>query len=337
VERRRLGVTGPAVSALGLGCMGMSGSYGRMSEGDAVDAIHRAIALGVTLLDTADVYGLGHNERLVGRAIADRRDEVVLATKFGNVFDEQRGRAGRIDGSREYVRSACEQSLRRLGVETIDLYQQHRVDPATPIEETVGALAELVTEGKIRHVGLSEAAPENIRRASAVHPIASVQSEYSLFERGVEDRVLDVCEELGIGFLAYAPLGRGILGGALTPARRLDEGDKRASDSVYPRVGPSNLAANARLASEVRTVADARGATMAQVALAWLLARRPFVVPIPGSKRVPYVEENVRAVDVELTPSDIDRLDAVAARVVGPRYGPERRGPTRISPPPQTT
>jgi aryl-alcohol dehydrogenase-like predicted oxidoreductase len=328
ISTRELGTHGPVVSAIGLGCMPLSGSYGRVDDADGIRAIQRALDAGVTLLDTADVYGLGHNERLVGRAIAGRRDGVVVATKFGNVFDEQNGRAGRIDGSREYARRACEASLRRLGVETIDLYQLHRVDPQIPIEETVGALAELVNEGKVRHIGLSEAMPADLRRACAVHPLASVQSEYSLFERGVEAEVLDTCEELGIGFLAYAPLGRGILAGNEGPQ---DDTDKRATE-MYPRVGPSHRAANAELVRAVRTIADAHGASIAQVALAWLLSRRPFVVPIPGTKRAQYAEENVRATELELTPDECEVLDGLAARVSGPRYGPGRRTPGWVSP-----
>lgn len=333
MEQRRLGSSGPLVSAIGLGCMPMSGSYGRADEDEAIDTIRHAVAAGVTLIDTADVYGLGHNERLVGRALAGRRDEVVVATKFGNVFEERTGRAGRIDGRPEYVRQACEASLGRLSIDTIDLYQLHRVDPETPIEETVGALAELVTEGKIRHIGLSEAMPEDIRRACAVHPVASVQSEYSLFERGVEAEVLDTCESVGVGFLAYAPLARGVLGGALRPGVPLDETDKRASDALFPRVGPSNIDANARLAATVRSIGEAHRATTAQVALAWLLTRRPFVVPIPGTKRAQRVEENARAVDVELTPDDLETLDGLAAQVSGARYGPGRRPPGWVSPP----
>ena len=318
MDQRLLGDSGPIVSAVGLGCMPMSGSYGRSDDEEATRAIHRALDVGVTLIDTADVYGLGRNERLVGRAIAGRRDEVVLATKFGNVFDEDRGRTGTIDGSRGYVRRACDASLRRLGVDVIDLYQQHRVDPATPVEETVGALAELVEQGKVRHVGLSEATAEDIRRAYAVHPLASLQSEYSLFERGVEVEVLAICTELGIGFLAYAPLGRGILAGSAEPQ---DHTDRRATET-YPRVGPSHREANTRLADEVREVAGRRGATPAQVALAWLLSRQSSVVPIPGTKRSRYVEENARAVEVKLQSDDLLKLDGLASRVSGRRYAP---------------
>jgi aryl-alcohol dehydrogenase-like predicted oxidoreductase len=329
VQTRKLGRVGPEVSAIGLGCMPMSGSYGDASDDDGIATIHRALDLGITLLDTADVYGDGHNEELVGRAIRDRRGEVVLATKFGHVIGGQ----GRIDGRPEYVREACEASLRRLGVDHIDLYQQHRVDPETPIEETIGALAELVHAGKIRWIGMSEARPPDLRRAAAVHPITSLQSEYSLLERGVEGEVLDTCEELGIGFLPFAPLVRGLLSGSLTPDRQLDEGDWRRAGR-FPRVGPEHLEANAALATAVREIAEAHGATPAQVALAWLLGRRPWIVPIPGTKRIPYVEDNAGAADVRLDPADEERLEGLAAAVEGPRYDSEARTPTWTSPPP---
>jgi len=309
--------------------MPMSGSYGNADDSEAIATIHRALDLGITLLDTADVYGAGHNEELVGRAIRDRRDGVVLATKFGNPM----GGKGEINGRPEYVRQACEASLRRLGVDHIDLYQQHRVDPRTPIEETVGALSELVQEGKIRWIGLSEALAPDIRRAHAVHPVSSVQSEYSLLERGVEQEVLVTCEELGIGFLPFAPLVRGLLAGSLTPGQELDEGDWRAAGR-FPRVGPEHLEANAALATAVREIAEAHGATPAQVALAWLLGRKPWIVPIPGTKRARYVEDNAGAADLRLTPDDEARLDGLAAAVQGPRYESEARTPTWVSPPP---
>jgi aryl-alcohol dehydrogenase-like predicted oxidoreductase len=333
MQERRLGSDGPLVSAIGLGCMPMSGTYGIADEREAIATIHRALDEGITLLDTADVYGLGHNERLVGRAIADRRDAVVIATKFGNVFDEADGRAGRVSGEPAYVRLACEASLRRLGVDTIDLYQQHRVDLETPIEETVGALAELVEEGKIRFIGLSEAVPDDIRRAAAVHPIASVQSEYSVLERGVERDVLATCDELGIGFLAFAPFMRGLLSGSLSADRELEPDDKRGTDRTYPRVGPTHRAANARLAAEVQAIGDAHDATMAQVALAWLLTRRPYLVPIPGTKHPSYVEQNAHAIELSLTDEDLAALDSLASRVSGERYGAERPQPGRASPP----
>jgi aryl-alcohol dehydrogenase-like predicted oxidoreductase len=330
MQLRQLGSEGPRVSAIGLGCMPMSGVYGAASEAEGIAAIHRAIDVGVTLLDTADVYGEGHNEELVGRAIRDRRDRVVVATKFGLIPGSQ---PRRIDGSPAYVRQACEASLRRLGIETIDLYQQHRVDPAIPIEETIGAVAELVQEGKVRFVGLSEALPPDLRRAAAVHPIASVQSEYSIVERGVEAETLDVCEELGIGFLAFSPLSRGLLGGGLTPERELESGDARGPGSRFPRVGPGNLPANAELARAVTEIAAARETTPARVALAWLLARRPWIVPIPGSKRAHQVQDNAGAPDLELGADETARLDDLAAQVQGLRYGGEATIPDWVSPP----
>lgn len=328
---RQLGKIGPEVSALGLGCMPMSGVYGSTSDADGIATVHRALDLGITLLDTADVYGDGHNEKLVGRAIRGRRHEVVVATKFGILRDTQGGLGG-ISGRPEYVRQACEASLRRLEVETIDLYQQHRVDPATPIEETVGALADLVQEGKIRFIGLSEALPPDLRRAAAVHPITSLQSEYSLLERGVEDDVLETCEELGIGFLPFAPLVRGLLAGSLTAEHKLEAGDFRAGD-LFPRVGPENLAANAEVAAEVQHIATAHDASPAQVALAWLLARHPWIVPIPGTKRVAYLEDNAQAPELELTGQDEAYLDGLAARVRGERYGEAAGTPDWVSPP----
>jgi aryl-alcohol dehydrogenase-like predicted oxidoreductase len=325
VQTRQLGRVGPEVSALGLGCMPMSGSYGDAADDDGIATIHRAIELGVTLLDTADVYGSGHNEELVGRAIADRREKVVLATKFGNTPNG-------INGTPAYVHEACDASLRRLGVDHIDLYQAHRVDPKVPIEETVGAMAELVTAGKVRWLGLSEALAPDLHRASAVHPISTVQSEYSLMERGVEDAVLPACEELGIGFLPFSPLGRGLLGGSLTPDTKLDEGDWRGQGR-FPRVGPEHLAANAALADGVKALAAEKGVSPAQIALAWLLAQRPWIVPIPGTKRARYIEDNVGAADVTLTDADNERLGALAAGVEGPRYESEERTPTWVSPP----
>jgi aryl-alcohol dehydrogenase-like predicted oxidoreductase len=329
VKERQLGRVGPAVSAIGLGCMPMSGTYGSAEDADGIATIHRALELGVTLLDTADVYGLGHNEELVGRAIRNRRDEVVLATKFGIVRAGER--VAGFDSSPEYVRAACDASLRRLGVETIDLYQQHRVDPSTPIEETVGALAELVEAGKVRYIGLSEALAPDLQRAAAVHPISSLQSEYSLLERGVETEILDTCEELGIGFLPFAPLVRGLLAGSLTAERELEPDDMRAGDR-FPRVGPEHRGANAELAAAVLEIAASHDASPAQVALAWLLARRPWVVPIPGTKRIAYLEDNAAAPELELTAADEARLEGLAARVSGPRYGGEVETPAWVSP-----
>lgn len=336
MESRRLGRAGPTVSAVGLGCMPMSGTYGATADADGIATIRRALDLGINLLDTADAYGNGHNEELVGRAIRGRREEVVLATKFGNVRDVHGSLVG-IDGRPEYVRRSCEESLRRLRVETIDLYQQHRVDPDTPIEETVGAMAELVAEGKVRFLGLSEALAPDLRRAAAVHPIASLQSEYSLLERSVEREVLDICEELGIGFLPFAPLVRGLLGGSLTRERQLDADDLRLSGR-FPRVGPDHLAANAPLAQLLVEIAGAHDATPAQVALAWLLARRPWIVPIPGTKRIAYLEDNAKAPELMLTPQDETRLETLAARVQGERYASQAqvstwRPPDWVSPP----
>ena len=330
MRERQLGRVGPVVSAIGLGCMPMSGVYGATSDDDGIATIHRALDLGVNLLDTADVYGDGHNEELVGRAIRGRRDEVVLATKFAIRRDAQGEMT--ISGRPEYIREACEASLRRLGVETIDLYQQHRVDPKTPIEETVGALAGLVAEGKVRFIGLSEALPEDLRRAAAVHPISSLQSEYSLLERSVEGEVLDTCEELGIGFLPFAPLVRGVLAGSLTPATELDEGDFRANDR-FPRVSPEHLAANTQLAQLVIEIAGAHETTPARVALAWLLSRRGWIVPIPGTKRASYLEDNAGAPELELGADDLARLDGLAADVHGERYGGNTPTPTWVSPP----
>jgi aryl-alcohol dehydrogenase-like predicted oxidoreductase len=331
MEARQLGRVGPTVSAIGLGCMPMSGVYGSTSDAEGIAAIHRALDLGITLLDTADVYGDGHNEQLVGQAIRGRRDEVVLATKFGNVRDA-RGRPGRINGRPEYVHEACEASLARLGVDTIDLYQQHRVDPDTPIEETVGAMAELVDEGKVRYLGLSEALTPDLHRAAAVHPISSVQSEYSLLERSVESNVLGACEELGIGFLPFSPLLRGLLAGSLTGDSQLDKDDFRSADR-FPRVGPEHRSSNARLVEVVREVADQHGCTLGQVALAWLLGRRPWIVPIPGTKRAAYVEENSLAPRLTLTAEDRERLDGLSVEVQGDRYGGDARTPDWVSPP----
>jgi aryl-alcohol dehydrogenase-like predicted oxidoreductase len=330
---RRLGRHGLEVSALGLGCMGMSpGFYGVTDEDEAIRTIHRALELGVTLLDTADMYGWGHNEQLVGRALEGRRDQAVLATKFGNARDEDG--AWRIDGRPEYVREACEASLRRLGVDVIDLYQQHRVDPDTPIEETIGAMQELVDAGKVRYIGLSEARPEDLRRAVATAPVSTLQSEYSLFERGHEGEVLPACEELGLGFLAYAPLGRGLLTGRIRSEADFDDEDARGS-GMWTRTIGENLARNLELAAEVEAVAEARGATASQVALAWLLARRNWIVPIPGTKRVRYLEENAGAAALELTDDELERLDAVVGpggHAAGERY-PAGREPSWVSPP----
>jgi aryl-alcohol dehydrogenase-like predicted oxidoreductase len=318
MERRKLGTQGLEVSAEGLGCMGMSEFYGRADEGEAIATIHRAIELGVDFLDTADMYGPFTNELLVGRAIADRRDKVVLATKFGNERREDGSWVG-INGKPEYVRSACEASLRRLGVEHIDLYYQHRVDKTVPIEETVGAMAALVEEGKVRHLGLSEASPETIRRASEVHPISALQTEYSLWTRDPEAEVLPTVRELGIGFVAYSPLGRGFLSGRFRSPDDLPADDFRHN---HPRFQGENFRRNLELVERVREIAEEKGVTPGQLALAWVLAQGKDVVPIPGTKRREYLEENVAATEIELTADDLARLDEAAPRGVtsGDRY-----------------
>jgi aryl-alcohol dehydrogenase-like predicted oxidoreductase len=313
--------TSLTVSTLGLGCMGMSEFYGRGDEGEAIATIHRALDLGVTFLDTADMYGPFTNEQLVGKAIAERRDEVQLATKFGNERKPDGTRVG-VNGRPEYVRAACDASLHRLGVDHIDLYYQHRVDRTVPIEETVGAMAELVEVGKVRHLGLSEASAANIRKAHATHPITALQTEYSLFTRDLEDEILPTIRELGIGLVPYSPLGRGILTGAITSEQSLDETDSRRS-AYFPRLNGEALQANLRLVDQVRAIADEKGCTPGQLALAWVLAQGDDVVPIPGTKRVKYLEENVGAADVTLTADDLDRLAQAVPReaVVGERYG----------------
>jgi len=319
MKTRRLGSRGLEVSAVGLGCMGMSEFYGAIDEDEAVATIHRALELGVTLIDTADIYGPFTNERLVGRAIAGRRDAVVLATKFGNVRREDGSWVG-IDGRPEYVHSACDASLKRLGVEHIDLYYQHRVDKKVPIEETVGAMAELVQAGKVRHLGLSEASPETIRRAHAVHPITALQTEYSLWSRDPEERLLPTVRELGIGFVAYAPIGRGFLSGRFrSPDDVGDEGDFR---SRHPRFQGDNFRRNRELVERLEALAAEKGVTPAQLALAWVLHQGDDIVPIPGTKHRTYLQENVAAVEIELSEEDLARIDEAAPRGVtaGDRY-----------------
>ncbi len=319
---RTLGTASPlTVSSMGLGCMGMSEFYGLPDEAAGIETIHRALDLGVTFLDTADMYGPFTNEMLVGRAIAGRRDEVQLATKFGNMRGPNGERLG-INGTPEYVRSACDASLQRLGVDHIDLYYQHRVDPNVPIEETVGAMAELVQAGKVRHLGLSEAAPATIRRAHAVHPITALQTEYSLFTRDLEDEILPTIRELGIGLVPYSPLGRGILTGRLTAESVGREADARQSP-YFPRFQGEALDANLQLVANVTALAEQKGVTPGQIALAWVLAQGEDVVPIPGTKRVKYLEENAAARSVELSPSEVAALEDAVPRgaVVGPRYG----------------
>jgi aryl-alcohol dehydrogenase-like predicted oxidoreductase len=318
MRNRRLGRPGLEVSTIGLGCMGMSDFYGGRDEAEAVATIHRAIDLGVTFLDTADMYGVGRNEELVGRAIRGRRDQVVLATKFGNVRAPDGTPLG-VNGRPDYVRSACEGSLRRLGVDVIDLYYQHRVDPETPIEETVGAMAELVRQGKVRHLGLSEAAPATVRRAHAVHPIAALQTEYSLWSREPEAEILPTVRELGIGFVAYSPLGRGFLTGQIKSPEDLEPDDWRRQS---PRFQGENFQRNLDLAAKVEAIARHKGCTPGQLALAWVLAQGEEVVPIPGTKRRRYLEENVGAAGVELTLGDLAEIDAAmpAGAAAGDRY-----------------
>jgi aryl-alcohol dehydrogenase-like predicted oxidoreductase len=304
METRKLGSEGLEVSEQGLGCMGMSAWYGATDEEESIATIHRALEHGVTLFDTADVYGQGTNEELVGRALAGRRDDVVIATKFGNRWFDDGTRT--IDGSPDYVRTAIDASLRRLKVDHVDLYYQHRVDANTPIEETVGAMAELVEAGKVKYIGLSEAGPQTIRRAHAVHPITALQSEWSLWTRDPEAEVVPTTRELGIGFVAYSPLGRGFLAGRFSSPDDLDEGDFRKH---HPRMSGENLEHNRRLADRVRELAEEKGCTPAQLALAWVLSRGDDVVPLPGTKRRRYLEENVAASEVELTDDDLRRLD----------------------------
>jgi aryl-alcohol dehydrogenase-like predicted oxidoreductase len=320
VEQRTLG-QGLVVSALGLGCMGMSQSYGPGDERESLATIHRALDLGITFLDTADMYGPFTNERLVGRAIAGRRDEVVLATKFGNERRED-GSFVRVNGEPEYVRRACDASLQRLGVDHIDLYYQHRVDTTVPAEDTWGAMAELVAAGKVRHLGISEAAPATVRRAHAVHPVSAGQYEWSLFSRDLEDEVLGTLRELGIGVVAYSPLGRGFLSGRITSPDHFGEDDFRRG---HPRFVGENFDRNLELVERVRELAAAKGVTPSQLAIAWVLAQGDDVVPIPGTKRRQYLEENAGALEVELTPEDLAAIEEVAPRgsVAGPRYGAE--------------
>ncbi len=318
MNNRTLGNEGLVVSELGLGCMGMSEFYGTPDEDESIATIHRAIELGITFLDTADMYGPFTNERLVGTAIADRRDEVVLATKFGNERAEDGTRLG-INGRPEYVRRACDASLSRLGVDHIDLYYQHRVDPDTLVEETWGAMKELVEAGKVRFLGISEAAPETIRRAHAVHPISALQTEYSLWSRDVEDEILPTVRQLGIGFVAYSPLGRGFLTGQIRSFENLPEGDYRRGS---PRFQGENFDKNLELVERVREIANEKGVTPGQLALAWLLHQGNDIVPIPGTKRHKYLEENAAAADITLTEEDLRRIEesAPVGAAAGERY-----------------
>jgi len=320
MKRRQLGKSGLTVSAIGLGCMGMSQSYGAPDEAESIRTIQRALDLGVTFLDTADAYGKGSNETLVGRAIRGRRNEVELATKFG-LIPGPSGPATDVDARPERVRASCEASLGRLGIDAIDLYYAHRVDPKIPIEETVGAMAELVREGKVRFLGLSEAGPESLRRASRVHPIAALQSEYSLWSRVPERAVIPACRELGIGFVPFSPLGRGFLTGAVKDLERLEQNDVRRG---LPRFQGENLQQNVALVKRLEEMARAKGCTAPQLALAWLLTKGEDIVPIPGTKRREYLEANVAAVDVALGPKDVAALDEAfpIGSAAGERYPP---------------
>ena len=310
MDRRTLG-QGLEVSALGLGCMGMSAWYGETDEQESIATIHRALEVGVDFLDTAEAYATGKNEELVGRAIKGHRDDYVIATKFNGAFSDRRP-----DGRPEYIRKAIEGSLQRLGTDYVDLYYQHRVDTQTPIEETVGAMAELVAAGKVKHLGLSEAAPTTIRRAHAVHPITALQTEYSLWARDPEGDILNTCRELGIGFVSYSPLGRGFLAGRFSGPDDLAEDDFRRN---HPRFSGENLERNAKMAERVKEIAEAKGVTPAQLALAWVLSRGDDIVPIPGTKRRTYLEQNAAAADIELTSDELAELDALG-EAAGDRY-----------------
>jgi len=319
MQYRRLGKSSLVVSAEGLGCMGMSQSYGELDDKESVATIHHAIDRGVTFLDTADVYGMGANEDLVGRTIKSRRNEIILATKFGNVRASD-GRFIGVNSRPEYVQSACEASLKRLNLPAIDLYYQHRVDPEVPIEDTIGAMARLVEQGKVRYLGMSEAGAKTIRRAHAVHPIAALQSEYSLWTREPEDEILPLCEELGIGFVPYSPLGRGMLTGQLKSAEEFNAADFRRTS---PRFQGENFDKNLQMVRQIEQMASEKRCTAAQLALAWVLAKGDTLVPIPGTKRRKYLDDNLGALDVALSSADLARLEEIAPKgaAAGPRYG----------------
>jgi aryl-alcohol dehydrogenase-like predicted oxidoreductase len=319
MQIRKLGNQGLMVSEMGLGCMGMSEFYGSTDDRESIATIHHAIDLGINFFDTADMYGPFTNEQLVGKAIRDRRDLAIVATKFGNVRTAD-GQFLGVSGKPDYVRSACDASLQRLGIDTIDLYYQHRVDPTIPIEETIGAMAELVQQGKVRYLGMSEAAPATIRRAQAVHPISALQTEYSLWSRDPEDEILPTVRELGIGFVAYSPLGRGFLSGAITKPEDLDPNDSRSQN--FPRFQGENFYKNLQLVDRVKAIAAEKSVTPSQLALAWLLAQGKDIVPIPGTKRRKYLGENAAGADVTLTPEDLQRIEGVAPKgiAIGERY-----------------
>jgi len=325
MKKRYLGTARLEVSALGLGCMGMSGYYGQYYDTESITTIQKALDLGITFFDTADLYGRGANEQLVGNALKGRRNQVVIATKFGNEWDKD-GKTIGVNGRPEYVKRACEASLKRLGIDHIDLYYQHRVDPTTPIEETVGAMAELVKQGKVRHIGLSEASAKTIRRANAVHPITALQTEYSLWTRHVEAEILPTCRELGIGFVAYSPLGRGFLTGRFQHSEDLAPDDWRRSN---PRFQQDYFEKNRAAVSVIEEIAKKEDCKASQVALAWLLAQGDDIVPIPGTKHSKHLEENILAMNVKLTEEEMRRLEKIAISVIGDRY--DKAGMRRLS------